>query len=94
MCIVPEIILPTPPPPTSPSVPHKGQRKFRGGKGPKGLGHPRGAAAPLFPFMVFATFHNLPWVREVFLAYGGNFRCWPKAEATSGEAARKTRGSQ
>ena len=28
----------------------------------------------------------LPWVPEVFLACGGNFRCWPKAEATSGEA--------
>ena len=27
----------------------------------------------------------LPWVPEVFLACGGNFRCWPKAEA-----ARKT----
>ena len=26
---------------------------------------------------------TLPWVPEVFL---GNFRCWPKAEATSGEA--------
>ena len=25
----------------------------------------------------------LPWVPEVFLACGGNFRCWPKAEATS-----------
>ena len=28
----------------------------------------------------------LPWVPEVFLACGGNFWCWPKAEATSGEA--------
>ena len=33
---------------------------------------------------------SVPWVPEVFLACGGNFRCWPKAEATSGEAARKT----
>ena len=33
---------------------------------------------------------SLPWVPEVFLACGGNFPCWPKAEATSGEAARKT----
>ena len=22
----------------------------------------------------------LPWVPEAFLAYGGNFRCWPKAD--------------
>ena len=35
---------------------------------------------------------SLPWVPEVFLACGGNFPCWPKAEATSGEATRKTRG--
>ena len=39
------------------------------------------------------TIVRLPWVPEVFLACGGNFRCWPKAEGTSGEAARKTRGS-
>ena len=38
---------------------------------------------------------TLPWVPEVFLAYGGNFRCWPKADTSSpvgrsygGEAAR------
>ena len=37
---------------------------------------------------------NLPWVPEVFLACGGNFPCWPKAEATSGEAARKTSGTE
>ena len=36
----------------------------------------------------------VPWVPEVFLACGGNFRCWPKAEATSGEAARKTSGTE
>ena len=36
----------------------------------------------------------LPWVPEVFLACGGNFPCWPKAEATSGEAARKTSGTE
>ena len=42
---------------------------------------------------------TLPWVPEVFLACGGNFRCWPKAdtssaaEATSDEAARKTSGT-
>ena len=29
----------------------------------------------------------LSWIPEVFLAYGGNFRWWPKAEATSSEAA-------
>ena len=26
---------------------------------------------------------TLPWVPEVFLAYGGNFRCWPKADTSS-----------
>ena len=37
----------------------------------------------------------LPWVPEVFLAWGGNFRCWPKADtSTSGEAARKTSGTE
>ena len=41
-----------------------------------------------------ALFSVLPWVPEVFLACGGNFRCWPKAEATSGEAARKTSGTE
>ena len=25
----------------------------------------------------------LPWVPEVFLACGGNFRCWPKADTSS-----------
>ena len=25
----------------------------------------------------------IPWVPEVFLAYGGNFRCWPKADTSS-----------
>ena len=41
------------------------------------------------PFIQHSTL-ILPWVPEAFLAYGGNFRCWPKAEAaTSGEAARK-----
>ena len=25
----------------------------------------------------------LPWVPEVFLACGGNFRCWPKANTSS-----------
>ena len=29
---------------------------------------------------------SLPWLPEVFLACAGNFRCWPKAVATSGEA--------
>ena len=46
---------------------------------------------------------SVPWVPKVFLACGGNFRCWPKAEATSGEAkdltetgnrARKVSGTQ
>ena len=35
----------------------------------------------------YKTKGNLPWVPEVFLACGGNFRRWPKAEATSGEGA-------
>ena len=26
---------------------------------------------------------DLPLVPEVFLAYGGNFRCWPKADTSS-----------
>ena len=26
---------------------------------------------------------KLPWVPEVFLACGGNFRCWPKANTSS-----------
>ena len=27
--------------------------------------------------------YGLPWVPEAFLAYGGNFRCWPKANTSS-----------
>ena len=26
---------------------------------------------------------TLTWVAEAFLAYGGNFRCWPKADTSS-----------
>ena len=26
---------------------------------------------------------KIPWVPEVFLACGGNFRCWPKADTSS-----------
>ena len=33
----------------------------------------------------------VPWVPEVFLACGGNFRCWPKAEAMSGETGNRAR---
>ena len=45
------------------------------------------------------TGYYLPWVPEVFLACGGNFPCWPKAEATSGltetrNRARKVSGTQ
>ena len=29
----------------------------------------------------------LPWVPEFFHACGGNFRCWPKADTSSAEAA-------
>ena len=45
----------------------------------------------------FCVSDHIPWEPEVFLACGGNFRCWPKAdtgEATSGEAARKTSGTE
>ena len=39
---------------------------------------------------------NLPWVPEVFLACGGNFRCWPKADTLTetGNRARKVSGTQ
>ena len=36
----------------------------------------------------------LPFVPKVFLAWGENFRCRPKAEATNGKAARKTSGTE
>ena len=38
----------------------------------------------------------LPWVPEVFLACGGNFRYWPKAEdlTQTGNRARKISGTQ
>ena len=29
------------------------------------------------------TGNRIPWVPEVFLAGGGNFRCWPKADTSS-----------
>ena len=32
--------------------------------------------------ILWVTSH-LPWVPEVFLACGGNFRCWPKADTSS-----------
>ena len=36
---------------------------------------------------------NVPWVPEVFLACGGNFRCWPKGHykdlTETGNRARK-----
>ena len=31
--------------------------------------------------------HCIPWVPEVFLACGGNFRCWPKADTSSAVGA-------
>ena len=49
---------------------------------------------------------ELPWVPEVFLACGGNFRCWPKPDTSSavgrsykdltetGNRARKVSGTQ
>ena len=35
---------------------------------------------------------TLIWVPEAFLAYGGNFRCWPKADISSavGRSALET----
>ena len=43
--------------------------------------------------------HSVPWVPEFFLACGGNFRCWPKADTSSnltetGNRARKVSGTQ
>ena len=35
---------------------------------------------------------GIPWVPEVFLAGGGNFRCWPKAD-TSSAVGRSHEGS-
>ena len=32
---------------------------------------------------VGAVSKNVPWVPEVFLACGGNFRCWPKVDTSS-----------
>ena len=50
------------------------------------------------------THLHLSWVPEAFVARGGNFRCWPKAdtspavgrlaETASGKAARKTSGAE
>ena len=49
---------------------------------------------------------HIPWVPEAFFAYGGNFRCWPKADTWSfraghykdltetGHRARKISGTQ
>ena len=53
-------------------------------------------------FCITFVFHFswvlLPWVPEVFLACGGNFRCWPKANTSSaketGNRARKVSGTQ
>ena len=32
--------------------------------------------------VLFRTTTTVPWVPEVFLACGGNFRCWPKADTS------------
>ena len=46
---------------------------------------------------------GISWAPEVFLAYGGNFRCWPKADTSSvvgrshtetGNRARKVSGTK
>ena len=34
------------------------------------------------------------WVPEVFLACGGNLRCWPKADTETENRARKVSGTQ
>ena len=36
-----------------------------------------------FPEFLNGDFAYLPWVPEVFLACGGNLRCWPKADTSS-----------
>ena len=48
-----------------------------------------------------STTTAIPWVAEVFLACGENFRCWPKADTSSavgrtetGNRARKVSGTQ
>ena len=54
-----------------------------------------------FVFAVTARL-RLPWLPEVFLACGGNFRCWPKAFRAghckdlteTGNRARKVSGTQ
>ena len=33
--------------------------------------------------LINTTHGNIPWIPEVFLACGGNFRCWPKADTSS-----------
>ena len=53
----------------------------------------------LYLYLHLYTGYYLPWVPEVFLACGGNFRCWPKAGAKSGltetgNRARKVSGTQ
>ena len=57
-------------------------------------------------FLKGSTRSRLPWVQEVFLACGENFRCWPKADTSSaigrsredspetGNRARKVSGTQ
>ena len=37
----------------------------------------------LYLYLHLYTGYYLPWVPEVFLACGGNFRCWPKADTSS-----------
>ena len=37
---------------------------------------------------------GVPWVPEVFLACGGNFRCWPKADTSSAVGRRHERRSR
>ena len=38
--------------------------------------------------------NNVPWVPEVFLACGENFRCWPKADTSSAVGRRHERRSR
>ena len=33
---------------------------------------------------------GIPWAPEVFLAYSGNFRCWPKADTSSADGRSHT----
>ena len=47
----------------------------------KPLCHSHSQRVACTPALLFSVF--LPWVPEIFLACGGNFWCWPKADTSS-----------